>query len=77
MKPVGAMNRDLKVLQDILFTKTISNTEAVNQAKKHSSVKFEQPNKSKAIMAVANNRNRSIVIPNITMNLDFPLEDSE
>lgn len=71
-KPAGSLNSDLKVLQDILYAKTITN----EGAKKHSSVRFEGVKPINSDVPPGLNK-RSIIIPNITMNLDIPLEDSE
>ena len=77
LKPVGTLNSDLKVLQDILFTKAIPNVDITHSTRKHpGNVRFEEKNNSKHDDKMSH-RNRSIVIPNITMNLDLPLEDSE
>ena len=77
LKPVGTLISDLKVLQDILFTKAIPNVEITHLTRKHpANVRFEEYNNSKRDVTMSH-RNRSIVIPTIMINLDFPLEDSE
>ena len=59
-------------MQDLLSTRGL-----VNLSNKQSAAAVPQESISNKIPIKRHNRNKSIVIPYITMNLDVPLEDAE